>query len=72
MDKGDEDAIGKCHICRDTKPISYCEFCGHHFCASCRDSWFPRGLAFIKELVAGPTLGCCGPQKEEEEINVEG
>lgn len=70
MDKGDEDAIGKCHICRETKPISYCELCEHHFCAGCRAQYWHRGLAFVKELVAGPTPGCCGPDKEIE--NVEG
>jgi hypothetical protein len=65
--EGGEDLIGKCHLCKETKPVSYCETCEHFFCPDCRVKWFPRGLEAIKQMVAGRTPGCCGPGEQEKE-----
>jgi len=51
---------GKCHICRETREVAFCEWCQHWFCARCRKDWFGRGWAFVKERFGGPSPGCCG------------
>jgi hypothetical protein len=62
-----EDAFGKCHLCRSLTMISCCVLCEHWFCGDCRVKWFPRGLEAIKQMVAGRTPGCCGPEEQEKE-----
>ena len=57
----DEDR-GKCHICKETRGITYCNVCGHWFCGDCRNRWWPRGIEAVLELVKGKTAGCCGPE----------
>jgi len=52
---------GLCHICQLAGEIGYCVLCEHWFCEGCRDAWFERGLAWVKELVGGRREGCCGP-----------
>lgn len=55
------DPNGRCHICKDTKPIKYCPLCEHWFCADCRKKWWDRGLGFIREHFLGMSIpGCCG------------
>ena len=53
--------VGKCHICKEMdKPICYCGKCKHWFCEGCRKDYFHRGIEAIKELIGGPSPGCCG------------
>ena len=52
--------LGKCHLCRRLKEVTYCSICAHYFCETCRTKWFHRGLEFVKQLVGGRMPGCCG------------
>lgn len=55
--------VGRCHICSlDGVPIEYCDLCDHWFCTLCQDNWLWRGLEFVKELVGGRGVDCCGPR----------
>lgn len=60
-----EDAFGKCHICKEEKPISCCAWCEHFFCSDCRGVWWKRSLEAIKERIGGKHPGCCGPINQE-------
>lgn len=66
-----EDVEGVCHICKKRGLVKYCSLCGHFFCRDCRDDWFPRGLAAIKErFIKGEhsyKRGCCGPEAADGE-----
>lgn len=52
---------GKCHICKETKWVTYCNVCEHFFCEECRGAWFSRTWEFLKERFGGKKPGCCGP-----------
>ena len=54
-------ANGKCHICSDVKIVSFCVWCEHWFCSSCRGKYWERGKAAIREMIGLPRLDCCGP-----------
>lgn len=64
-DEEDWDGEGKCHICHEIKYVRYCPACEHYFCDPCRERWWSRGLAYIKEKVGGKTPGCCFISKED-------
>ncbi len=55
------ESFGRCHICEQACAVSFCEFCGHWFCETCRSEWWERGLAAIRAMVGGSHPGCCGP-----------
>lgn len=57
--------IGKCHICKEQKTITFCKFCGHWMCSACRKDWAQRGLAALKAWLGGKQAGCCGPDSRE-------
>ena len=63
--------IGRCHICRLDRPITYCSLCHHWLCRACRDDWYARADAAMQQKIdeilmklwlkrdTGP---CCGPR----------
>lgn len=54
--------LAKCHLCRSVVgDATYCEPCGHWFCAVCNNRWLARGWAALKAAVGGRVDGCCGP-----------
>jgi hypothetical protein len=58
-----EEVTGQCHFCPrgHLTEVSFCGFCGHYFCETCRDRWGKRAIGFFNELVGGKTEDCCGP-----------
>lgn len=54
-------SLGKCHICQEQQPITFCSFCGHWLCKVCKKAWAARGLAALKVWLGGKQDGCCGP-----------
>jgi len=55
---------GRCHLCKNIGPITYCRVCRHWFDQPCRSKVFSRGIEAVKQLIAGRTEGCCGPVEE--------
>jgi hypothetical protein len=51
----------KCHLCGDVRLCGYCTWCEHWFCRDCNPRLIARSLAAAKQLLGGPTPGCCGP-----------
>jgi hypothetical protein len=51
----------KCHICTAIRPCSLCTLCGHWFCVDCNPRLIARTVAAVREIIGGPTPGCCGP-----------
>ncbi len=52
--------VGKCHICKEQAWVGFCKLCDHWFCDKCRQKYWARGLAAVKQMVGGKTPGCCG------------
>lgn len=59
-----KDIQGKCHLCKEVKPILYCEMCQHWFCGVCRTNIPARGIEALKEAIRGRLLNCCGPEND--------
>lgn len=66
--------MGQCHLCPVgvTKRITYCRVCRHWLCAECRHKWFERGIAAVREALAGGKDDCCGPIDDETVTRVKG
>lgn len=56
------DTYGTCHICRNYRPVTYCERCKHWFCTRCERRWIRRALGAIKQYFVGRKPNCCGPR----------
>jgi len=56
-----------CCICGNAdNDVKWCNLCAHAFCGGCRWLYFHRGLAAIKEWLAGsPPKYCAHPQESE-------
>lgn len=57
--------FGRCHLCKIETAIAWCYSCEHWFCQKCKNRWFRRGLAFVKQLTGGKVDGCCGPKESK-------
>lgn len=55
---------GKCHICKDSVHIEYCDMCKHWFCRLCKKDIQARLLSALDRYLNGIKKGCCGPDKE--------
>jgi hypothetical protein len=53
--------LGRCHICKERGPVTYCLACDHWFCPECAGDWYARGKAALAEKIFGRKEGCCGP-----------
>ena len=66
--------VGLCHMCRDTRLITYCGFCEHWLCRECRNKWYERGVEAVMTAINAVLIliwknheygPCCGPDGEE-------
>ncbi len=54
-------AAGRCHICRDLAPVEHILAIGHWVCLDCQNRLMGRGVEFMRAMVQGESLDCCGP-----------
>lgn len=53
-----------CCLCGNDEGVKACPLCGHDFCDTCRELFFHRGVAALKEfLTRKPPRHCRGHEE---------
>lgn len=53
--------MGRCHICRNLAPVELLVALEHWICIECQDRFLGRGVEFVRDMLKGESLDCCGP-----------